>query len=75
MRLRVKHKGHTHGGQWFAVGEEFDGSARLLAAMPDRFEAVLSEPMAQEATAEEQPKPKRGRPRKVGHDANATDSK
>ena len=67
MRLRVKHKGHTHGGQWFAVGEVFDGSAGLLAAMPDRFEAVEEAP-AQEA-------PKRGRPRKGADNADTANSK
>lgn len=44
MRLRVTHKGHTHGGKMHAVGDEFDGSARLLAALPDRLEAVKEEP-------------------------------
>ena len=44
MRLRVTHKGHTHGGKSYAVGETFDGTARLLAALPDRLEAVKEEP-------------------------------
>lgn len=40
MRLRVTHKGHTHGGTHYAVGDTFEGSAQLLAALPDRLEAV-----------------------------------
>ena len=74
MRLRVKHKGHNHGGVMLRPGDVFDGSARLLAAMPDRFEAVSPEPVAQEAVAEQKPTQKRGRPRKVKPNANATDS-
>ena len=44
MKLRVTHKGHTHGGKRYAVGETFDGTAALLAALSDRLEAVKDEP-------------------------------
>ncbi|MAK86387.1 MAG: hypothetical protein CMK96_05500 [Pseudomonas sp.] len=43
MLLRVKHKGHVHGGKRLAVGDTFPGSERLLKAMPDRFEKVAEE--------------------------------
>ena len=61
MRLRVTHKGHTHGGTRYAVGETFDGTARLIAALPDRLEAVKEEP--------------KKAAKKKDDDANASDSK
>jgi hypothetical protein len=60
MRLRVTRKGHNHGGKRLAVGDEFDGSEKLLAAFPDRLEVVEA--------------PKRGRPKaeKAEPDADAS---
>jgi hypothetical protein len=74
MRLRVKYKGHNHRGVELRPGDEFDGTETLLANMPDRFEAVTAEPVAQEVAEIEAPARKRGRPRKVKPNANATDS-
>lgn len=68
MRLRVTRKHHTHAGKTYRVGDEFEGSERTLAAFGDRLEPVASQQI------KISDKPKRGRPRKVKPNANASDS-
>lgn len=71
MRLTVTRKHHTHAGKTYRVGDEFDGSEKLLTAFSDRLAPVDTQ--VKTMPAPQEPK-KRGRPKKAEMNADASNS-